>query len=67
MDKSEFKPLVDTVEKTSDDSVTPALGGCMEEKADAPPQGPAEGADIPAAAVTLFIAFGSLVAMACRS
>ncbi|MFJ2898993.1 hypothetical protein ACIO87_29390 [Streptomyces sp. NPDC087218] len=58
---------MDTVEKTSDDSVTPALGGYLAEKAEGPQQGPAEGADIPAAAVTLFIAFGSLVAMAWQS
>ncbi|MFD8821127.1 hypothetical protein ACFV1C_01955 [Streptomyces sp. NPDC059605] len=67
MDKSEFKPLVATVKKASGDSVMPALGGYTAEKAEAPPQSPAEGVGIPAAAVTLFIAFGSPVAMACRS
>ncbi|MER5501101.1 MULTISPECIES: hypothetical protein [unclassified Streptomyces] len=67
MDKSEVKLLVDTIKKASDDSVTPALGGYTAEKAEAPPQGPAESAGVPAAAVFLSIAFGSLVAMACRS
>lgn len=67
VDKSEVKLLVDTIKKASDDSVTPALGGYTAEKAEAPPQGPAESAGVPAAAVFLSIAFGSLVAMACRS
>jgi putative drug exporter of the RND superfamily len=61
--KTEVKPLVDLVKKASDDNVTLALGGYMAEKAETPPQGPAESVGILAAAVILFIAFGSLVAM----
>lgn len=61
--KSEVKPLVDIVKSASDDSVTLALGGYMAEKAETPPQGSAESVGILAAAVILFIAFGSLVAM----
>ncbi|MEV5932964.1 MMPL family transporter [Streptomyces sp. NPDC052079] len=63
VEKSEVKPLVDLVKDASDDSVTLALGGYMAEKAETPPQGPAESVGILAAAVILFIAFGSLVAM----
>ncbi|MFI8497806.1 MMPL family transporter [Streptomyces sp. NPDC085524] len=63
VDKTEVKPLVDTVKDASDDSVTLALGGYMAEKAETPPQGPAESVGLLAAAVILFIAFGSLVAM----
>ncbi|MFB7224497.1 MMPL family transporter [Streptomyces sp. NPDC056227] len=63
VEKSEVKPLVDTVKDASDDSVTLALGGYMAEKAETPPQGPAESVGLLAAAVILFIAFGSLVAM----
>ncbi|MGW8767348.1 MMPL family transporter [Streptomyces sp. NPDC055815] len=63
VEKSEVKPLVDTVKKASDDGVTLALGGYMAEKAETPPQGPAESVGLLAAAVILFIAFGSLVAM----
>lgn len=63
VEKSEVKPLVDTVKDASDDSLTLALGGYMAEKAETPPQGPAESVGILAAAVILFIAFGSLVAM----
>ncbi|MFI2430951.1 MMPL family transporter [Streptomyces sp. NPDC018693] len=63
VDKSAVKPLVDTVKDASDDSVTLALGGYMAERAETPPQGPAESVGILAAAVILFIAFGSLVAM----
>ncbi|MFH8625806.1 MMPL family transporter [Streptomyces vietnamensis] len=63
VEKSQVKPLVDTVKKASDDSVTLALGGYMAEKAETPPQGPAESVGLLAAAVILFIAFGSLVAM----
>ncbi|NUW42276.1 MMPL family transporter [Nonomuraea rhodomycinica] len=63
VDKTEVKPLVDMVKRTSDDSVTFGLGGYMAEKAETPPQGPAESVGILAAAVILFIAFGSLVAM----
>ncbi|MFI9155469.1 MMPL family transporter [Streptomyces sp. NPDC053367] len=63
VDKAEVKPLVTTVKDASDDSVTFALGGYMAEKAETPPQGPAESVGLLAAAVILFIAFGSLVAM----
>ncbi|MDQ0382636.1 MMPL family transporter [Amycolatopsis thermophila] len=62
-DKAEVKPLVDMVKGASDDSVTLGLGGYMAEKAETPPQGSAESVGILAAAVILFIAFGSLVAM----
>lgn len=61
--KSEVKPLVDIVKAASDENVTLALGGYMAEKAETPPQGSAESVGILAAAVILFIAFGSLVAM----
>lgn len=58
-----MKPLVDMVKEASGDSVTLALGGYMAEKAETPPQGPAESVGLLAAAVILFIAFGSLMAM----
>ncbi|GGT84167.1 MMPL family transporter [Actinomadura livida] len=61
--KSEVEPLVDTVKDASGNGVTLGLGGYMAEKAETPPQGPAEGVGILAASVILFIAFGSLVAM----
>ncbi|MFG2044640.1 MMPL family transporter [Dactylosporangium sp. NPDC048998] len=61
--KSEVKPLVDTVKAASGDGVTLGLAGDKAEKAETPPQGPAEGVGILTAAVILFIAFGSLVAM----
>ncbi|SFO16641.1 putative drug exporter of the RND superfamily [Actinomadura madurae] len=61
--KSEVKPLVTIVKNASDDNVALALGGYMAEKAETPPQGPAESVGLLAAAVILFIAFGSLVAM----
>jgi putative drug exporter of the RND superfamily len=61
--KAEVKPLVDTVKEASDDGVTLGLGGDKAEKAETPPQGPAESVGVLAAAVILFIAFGSLVAM----
>ncbi|KAB2346571.1 MMPL family transporter [Actinomadura rudentiformis] len=61
--KDEVKPLVATVKNASDDGVTLGLGGYMAEKAETPPQGSAESVGILAAAVILFIAFGSLVAM----
>ncbi|MFI8320601.1 MMPL family transporter [Streptomyces sp. NPDC085529] len=63
VEKSDVKPLVDTVRAASDAGVTLALGGYMAEKAETPPQGPAESVGILAAAVILFVAFGSLVAM----
>ncbi|MGP4026867.1 MMPL family transporter [Actinomadura sp. 3N407] len=62
-DKSEVEPLVDTVKDASGDGVTLGLGGDKAEKAETPAQGPAEGVGVLAAAVVLFIAFGSLVAM----
>ncbi|CND59676.1 putative RND superfamily drug exporter [Mycobacterium tuberculosis] len=61
--KADVKPLVDTVKRASGDGVALGLGGYMAEKAETPPQGPAESVGILAAAVILFIAFGSLVAM----
>lgn len=63
VDKTEVKPLVDAVRDASGDGVTLGLGGNKAEKAETPPQGPAEGVGVLAAAVILFIAFGSLVAM----
>ncbi|MEU8285455.1 MMPL family transporter [Micromonospora sp. NPDC048905] len=60
---SEVKPLVDTVKDASADGVTLGLGGEKAEEAETPPQGTAEAVGILAAAVILFIAFGSLVAM----
>lgn len=63
VEKGEVKPLVDIARAASDDSVTLALGGYMAEKAETPPQGSAESVGILAAAVILFIAFGSVVAM----
>jgi RND superfamily putative drug exporter len=61
--KSEVKPLVDTVKAASGAGVTLGLGGDKAEKAETPPQGSAESVGVLAAAVILFIAFGSLVAM----
>ncbi|MFI7427359.1 MMPL family transporter [Micromonospora sp. NPDC049836] len=61
--KTEVKPLVDTVKEASGDGVTLGLGGDRAEKAETPPQGPAESIGVLTAAVILFIAFGSLVAM----
>ncbi|MFF5263640.1 MMPL family transporter [Actinomadura viridis] len=61
--KAKVKPLVDTVKDASGDGVALGLGGDKAEKAETPPQGPAEGVGLLAAAVILFIAFGSLVAM----
>ncbi|SCF03395.1 putative drug exporter of the RND superfamily [Micromonospora viridifaciens] len=61
--KTEVKPLVDIVKDASGDGVTLGLGGDKAEKAETPPQGPAEGVGLLTAAVILFIAFGSLVAM----
>ncbi|MEU8798815.1 MMPL family transporter [Spirillospora sp. NPDC048819] len=62
-EKAEVKPLVDTVKDASGDGVTLGLGGEKAEKAETPAQGPAESVGVLAAAVVLFIAFGSLVAM----
>ncbi|MGI5490056.1 MMPL family transporter [Microtetraspora malaysiensis] len=61
--KTEVKPLVAMVKEASGDGVTVGLGGNAAEKAETPPQGPAEGVGVLTAAVILFIAFGSLVAM----
>ncbi|WP_285664598.1 MMPL family transporter [Actinorhabdospora filicis] len=55
--------LVDTVKDASGDGVTLGLAGQKAEKAETPPQGSAESVGLLAAAVILFIAFGSLVAM----
>ncbi len=63
VERTEVKPLVDTVKDASGDGVTLGLGGQMAEKAEVPPQRPAEAVGVVAAAVILFIAFGSLVAM----
>jgi len=63
VEKSEVKTLVDTVKDASGDGVTLGLGGQMAEKAETPPQGSAESVGILAAAVILFVAFGSPVAM----
>ncbi|GAA0991307.1 MMPL family transporter [Acrocarpospora macrocephala] len=63
VEKAEVKRLVDTVKGASGDGVTLGLGGDKAEKAETPPQGPAESVGVLAAAVILFIAFGSLVAM----
>jgi putative drug exporter of the RND superfamily len=61
--KTEVKPLVDTVKQASGDSVSLGLGGQQAEKAETPKQGPGDSVGVLAAAVILFIAFGSLVAM----
>ncbi|MEU7380675.1 MMPL family transporter [Streptomyces sp. NPDC042207] len=61
--KSEIRPLVSLVKEASGDGVALGLGGQMAEKAETPPQGSSESVGIVAAAVILFIAFGSLVAM----
>ncbi|GLZ09281.1 membrane protein [Actinomadura sp. NBRC 104412] len=62
-EKSQVEPLVATVKDASGDGVTLGLGGDEAEKAETPPQGPADSVGVLAAAVILFIAFGSLVAM----
>jgi putative drug exporter of the RND superfamily len=61
--KAEVKPLVTTVKNASGDGVTLGLGGDIAAKAETPKPGPAESVGVLAAAVILFIAFGSLVAM----
>ena len=60
---SEVKPLVDAVKSASGGDVLLGLGGDLAEKAETPKQGPTESVGVVAAAVILFIAFGSLVAM----
>ena len=61
--KTAVKPLVDTVKDASGNGLTLGLAGEKAEKAETPPQGPGESVGVLAAAVILFIAFGSLVAM----
>jgi putative drug exporter of the RND superfamily len=61
--KSEVEPLVTTVKKASGDGVTLGLAGKEAEKAETPAPGSSESIGVLAAAVILFIAFGSLVAM----
>jgi putative drug exporter of the RND superfamily len=61
--KADVEPLVHAVKNASGDGVTLGLGGDEAEKAETPPQGSAESVGVGAAAVILFIAFGSLVAM----
>jgi RND superfamily putative drug exporter len=61
--KTEVKPLVTMVKEASGDEVLLGLGGSMAEKAETPKQGPTESVGVLGAAVILFIAFGSLVAM----
>ena len=63
VEKTEVVPLVTTVKEASGYGVTMGLGGEQAEKAETPAQGPAESVGVLAAAVILFIAFGSLVAM----
>ncbi|MEO3761896.1 MMPL family transporter [Streptomyces sp. B8F3] len=61
--KDDVKPLVTTVKDASGDGVLLGLGGKKAETAETPKQGPAESVGVLAAAVILFISFGSLVAM----
>ncbi|MGH3380484.1 MAG: MMPL family transporter [Actinoallomurus sp.] len=61
--KTEVARLVTTVKEASGDGVTLGLGGKMAEQAETPKPGPGESVGVLAAAVILFIAFGSLVAM----
>jgi len=63
VDKIQAKLLVDTVKDASVDGVTLGLAGEKAEKAETPPGGSTESVGVLAAAVILFIAFGSLVAM----
>ncbi|MEV5573400.1 MMPL family transporter [Spirillospora sp. NPDC052269] len=60
---SEVKPLVTAAKDASGGGVTFALAGDLAQKAEAPQQAPGEVVGLVAAAVILFIAFGSLVAM----
>ncbi|MGI8335097.1 MMPL family transporter [Actinomadura scrupuli] len=61
--KTEVAPLVAGVKKASGDGVTLGLGGDIAAKAETPKPGPTESVGVLAAAVILFIAFGSLVAV----
>ncbi|MFC5180420.1 MMPL family transporter [Actinomadura harenae] len=60
---SEVLTLVRAVRDASGGAVTLGLAGEQAQKAEAPKQGPGEAVGVVAAAVILFIAFGSLVAM----
>ena len=57
------KALVDTVTAASTGGLTLGLGGEQAEKAETPEQGSTESVGLLAAAIILFLAFGSLVAM----
>jgi putative drug exporter of the RND superfamily len=59
----EVKPLVTAVKDASGGGVVLGLGGERAEKAELPERAPVESVGVLAAAVILFIAFGSLVAM----
>lgn len=61
--KTDVKQLVDAVKQASGDGLSLGLGGQQAEKAETPKQGPGDSVGVLAAAVILFIAFGSLVAM----
>ncbi len=61
--KSEVVGLLTTVKEASGGGVTLGLGGKQAEKAETPKPGPTETIGVLVAAVILFIAFGSLVAM----
>ncbi|MEU9880840.1 MMPL family transporter [Streptomyces phaeochromogenes] len=61
--KSDVEPLLKAAERASGQGVTLALDGQKVQEAETPAQGGAEGVGLLAAAVILFIAFGSLVAM----
>jgi len=61
--KTDVKSLVDAVKQATGDGVSLGLGGQQAEKAETPRQGPGDSVGVLAAAVILFIAFGSLVAM----
>jgi RND superfamily putative drug exporter len=61
--KAEVARLVTTVKDASGDGLTLGLGGKTAEQAETPKPGPAESVGVLAAAVILFVAFGSLVAM----
>jgi putative drug exporter of the RND superfamily len=63
IDKAQVKVLVGTVKTASGAGLTLGLAGDKAEKAETPPGGSTETVGVVAAAVILFIAFGSLVAM----
>ena len=62
--KDAVRALVESVRAASGPSLETGLGGDAAEKAETPAQGPAEGIGLLAAAVILFLAFGSLSATA---